>query len=285
MPRIAANADEYAAKRIGIFFPANNQTPDDGNLTGQCVTLNKWFLAEMTNVPAPFSARGDARLVGRTLVNQGHAVEVPWDQRRRGDFICYEYGTYGHIAVQLSGGRVFEQNVNMPGTTRRLVDGDYVYSSRVGSENESWRVGKNPHVYRIKSYNEEGEDIVKPTEAQVYDSFRRFAGMEPSSPEQVKYYMGRDIRDLYSDLLNYEVVPKKAVVEQAFKDFQPWLPINTPPYTDQTTYYMNKPVKILLTDLAVGLKKRLAEAEKNQPAPADEFVEYNGSKLYIKKEQ
>ena len=159
MPRIAPNADTYAAARVGIFFPAHNQTPVDGNLTGQCVTLNKWFLAEMTDVPNPFSARGDARYVGQTLVRQGHAVEMPFDQRKPGDFICYEYGTYGHIALQLSGGRVFEENVNMPGTTRRLVDGAYVYSARIGSENESWRVGKNPHVYRIKGYSEGGPTV------------------------------------------------------------------------------------------------------------------------------
>jgi len=79
-------------------------------------------------------------------------------RRARWHFICYEYGTYGHIALQLSGGRVFEENVNMPGTTRRLVDGAYVYSARIGSEGESWRVGKNPHIYRIKTYVEQGAD-------------------------------------------------------------------------------------------------------------------------------
>lgn len=156
---VANNADDYAASRQNIFFPAHNQTPADGNLTGQCVTLNKWFLAEMTTVPNPFSARGDARYVGRTLVNQGHAIEVPYNQRRRGDFICYEYGTYGHIALQLSGGRVFEQNVNMGGVARRFVDGAYVYASRIASENEAWRADKNPHVYRIKSYVEPGGNM------------------------------------------------------------------------------------------------------------------------------
>lgn len=156
---VANNADEYAATRQNIWFTAHNNTPLDGNLTGQCVTLEKWFLFEMTGVPDPFSARGHGKDVGRTLVNQGHAVEVPFADRKRGDIICYEFGTYGHVAVQLSGGRVFESNVNLGGVQSRIIDGERVYASRIGSENESWRVGKNPHAYRVKTYNEQEEDM------------------------------------------------------------------------------------------------------------------------------
>lgn len=155
---IANNADDYALPRQNIFFPANNQTPIDGNLTGQCVTLVKWFMAEMTTVPLPFSARGDARYVGKTLVKQGHAVEVPYSDRKRGDLICYEYGTYGHIAVQLSNGAIFESNVNWPGVASKIVDGARVYASRIGKESESWR--HDQHVYRIKSYSEKGAEIM-----------------------------------------------------------------------------------------------------------------------------
>jgi len=153
MPRIAVNADNYAATRVNIFFPAHNQTPKDGNLTGQCVTLNKWFMAEMTDVPSPFAARGDARYVGKQLVAEGHAVAVPYDQRRQGDFVVYEYGLYGHIGVLLSGDRIFEQNVNAGGAARKVVEGAFVYASRIGSLNESWRPVK-PNIYRIKSYKE-----------------------------------------------------------------------------------------------------------------------------------
>lgn len=157
---VAANADDWAASRQNIFFPAHNQTPADGNLTGQCVTLLKWFFGEMCEgFPNPFAARGDARYVGQTLVKQGLAVEVPYNERRRGDVICYEYGTYGHIALQLSGGRVFEQNVNMGGVAKRFVDGAWVYASRIASENESWRASKNPHVYRLKNYVAEGGNM------------------------------------------------------------------------------------------------------------------------------
>lgn len=152
---VAANADDYANARIGIFFTANNETPDDGNLTGQCVTLVKWFMSEMSEVPRPFAARGDARYVGKTLVAQGHADEVPYAARQAGDIICMEYGTYGHIYVQLENGRIFEQNVSWPGVASRLVDGSRVYASRIGSDSESWR--HDLHAYRLKTYS--GGDI------------------------------------------------------------------------------------------------------------------------------
>lgn len=168
---VANNADDYTNGRVGHFFTANDQTPDDGNLTGQCVTLVKWFLAQMTSVPSPFAARGDARYVGKNLVAQGHAVEVPYSDRRRGDVITMEYGTYGHIYIQLSGGRVFEENVNWPGVASKIVDGDRVYASRIGSEAESWR--HDVHVYRIKSYNEQGE-----------------VNMQPATPQDVNNLLG-----------------------------------------------------------------------------------------------
>ena len=167
MAQVAVNADAYALTRIGIFFPAHNQTPLDGNLTGQCVTLNKWFLAEMTDVPNPFEARGDARYVGRRLVAEGHAVAVPFEKRVPGDFVVYEYGVYGHIGVLLSGDRIFEQNVNVGGVERKLVtegkDSWYVYASRIGSLNEKWRPVQ-PSIYRIKSYN--GDNMAKFTKEQ-----------------------------------------------------------------------------------------------------------------------
>lgn len=191
----AANADDYAVTRQNFFFPANNNTPVDGNLTGQCVTLLKWFFAEMCdNFPSPFAARGNARFVGQNLVAQGLATEVPYSDRRRGDVICYEYGQYGHIASQLSGGRVFEENVNLGGVSRRLVAGAYVYASRIGNENEAWRADKNPHVYRLKSYNETGASNMKPTAQQAHDTVLAFEteadGITPHQPTQADLDFG-----------------------------------------------------------------------------------------------
>lgn len=276
MPRVDDNADIYAAKRLNIFFPGVIPSLD-----GQCVSLVKWFMAEMSEVPNPQAARGDARYVGQTLVRQGHAVEVPYAQRRRGDIITYENGVYGHIGVVLSGDRTFEENVNWPGVSSKIVDGARVYASRVGNLSEAWR--KNQHIYRLKSYNEKGDDIVKPTEADVYYAFRRYALKEPDNPEQVQFYMNRDIRDLYFDLLNFEVVPKVPEVQEAFKEFQPWTPIDTPPYTDQTAYYSSRAEGALYRDLCVGLKKKLDESGSD--SNYKEAGTIDGSPVYRKVKQ
>jgi len=61
------------------FYPAQ-QTPVDGNLTGQCVTLNKWFLAEWSRGAKPFSARGDARYVGQTFITRARSRSALRDQ-------------------------------------------------------------------------------------------------------------------------------------------------------------------------------------------------------------
>ena len=205
MPRVAANANAYAATRVGIFFPAHNNTPADGNLTGQCVTLLKWVFAEMMDVPNPFSARGDARYVGKTLVAQGLATEVPYAQRRAGDVICFEYGQYGHIAWLLENDQLFEQNANVGGAARRLItegkDSWYVYASRIGSLNESWRAGSNPHVYRINSYNNGGTDMPIPNADNYYNRYRKamqyIRGRDMSRDEFNKNFVGNsDLRML-----------------------------------------------------------------------------------------
>lgn len=209
MPRLADNAEAYAAGRLGIFFPAHNQTPADGNLTGQCVTLNKWFLAEMTDVPSPFAARGDARYVGGNLVAQGHAVKVAYADRRRGDFAVFEYGQYGHIGVLLDADRIFEQNVNVGGVARRLVDGAYVYASRIGRLSESWRPIQAT-IYRIKSYTEKGVDNMPiPNADNYYNRYRKamqhIRGRDMSRAEFDKNFVGNsDLRMLEAMLDSQE---------------------------------------------------------------------------------
>lgn len=157
--KIAANADEYTVNRLNIFFPGIVPSLD-----GQCVSLVKWFMQEMSEVPDPQAARGDARYVGKTLVAQGHAREVAYSERKRGDIICYEYGTYGHIGVVLSGDRTFEENVNWSGVASKIVDGARVYASRIGQLSESWR--HDQHIYRLNSYKE-GEEDMYPTESAL----------------------------------------------------------------------------------------------------------------------
>lgn len=196
MAQVALNADLYATPRQNTWFKTTYPS-----LEGQCVTLVKNFMQDMSSVPNPHSARGDGNDVGNTLVAQGHAVEVPFSERKRGDLICYEYGTYGHIAVQLSGGRVFESNVNMGGVASKIVDGARVYASRIGSENESWRVGKNPHVYRLKTYKE-GQDMVIDRNGALWLA-RHLRFDHTPTDEQINAFVGRDLvvalTDAYDD--------------------------------------------------------------------------------------
>lgn len=271
MPQLTTDADTYAAQRQNIFFTANGETPVDGNLTGQCVTLVKWFLAETTEVPAPFSARGDARWVGKRLVAQGHADEVAYADRQEGDIICYEYGTYGHIAVQLSGGRVFESNVNLGGVARRLVDGVYVYASRIGSEAEAWR--RDVHVYRIKSYN--GGDMQKPVPSEVTTCFEAYLQVAPTDA-QMQYYLARDIRELYGDVLQ-STRPGIEEVNQAFNDLQ-----GSAPSAGQKGYYPNYGKSVLYKDLGYGVKREYEEYKKTHTGTGDQYVE---TKVYVKKEK
>lgn len=193
MPKVNNNADDYANQRIGIFFPGF-----PNSLTGQCVSLNKWFLAEMTEVPNPQSARGNAKDYGDTLVNQGHARIVPASDRKRGDFLVWKQdgGGYGHIGVLLSGDRVFEGNVGIAGSIRGVFEGNVVYASRIDPLNANWRKGA-PTYYRINTYKEKGD--VEVAIIQNADNWRArvnrtaiaFWG-RPFTEEEFQSVVGRD---------------------------------------------------------------------------------------------
>jgi hypothetical protein len=206
---VAANADDYAAARLNIFFPG--VTPD---LDGQCVSLEKWFLGEMAGVSDWNAARGNANTCGRTLVAQGLAVEVPYANRQRGDVVCLEYGTYGHVYIQLSGGRVFEENVNWPGVASKVVDGATVYASRIGSDQEAWRIaaGKNPHVYRLKGYSEGGSMATNPNNGDVVNILGQLWGRAPN-PEDYGYASQNWHDAIYGMLAAYPWVNRKHILD------------------------------------------------------------------------
>lgn len=267
-----ANIDEYAAARQNIFFTANGETPADGDLTGQCVTLLKWFFQDMCDgFPNPFAARGDARYVGKRLVAQGLAEEVPYADRQPGDVVCYEFGTYGHIAGQLSGGRVFEQNVGWSGVASRIVGGSYVYASRIGSENEQWRSDKNPHVYRLKSYN--GDIMQKPAPSEVTTVFEAYLQAKPT-PEQMQYYLARDSRDLYTDVL-LATRPSSQEVVDAFNDLQ-----GSAPDEGQKAYYVQYGRSVLYKDLGYAVDRMFEQYKKEhsgtgETLPAGTYLKIN----------
>lgn len=184
MAQVANNADDYASTRVGIFFPGVVPALD-----GQCVSLIKWFMQEMSNVPDPQAPRGNGNQIGKTLVKQGHAFEVPFVQRVRGDIVCYEYGVFGHTGVILSGNRTFESNVKWAGVPSKIINGTRVYASRIGSMTESFR--HDMHIYRLKSYNETGENMDTKVKAkQLGDIHRAMTGSEISQKD-LDFYIGR----------------------------------------------------------------------------------------------
>lgn len=199
------NADDYAAKRLGIFFPgSSNGTMDDGDLTGQCVSLVKWFGAEMCDLPNPGAARGNAKDFGNTLVNQGLAYEVAANQRAQGDIVVWQQdgGGYGHIGVLLSGDRVFEQNVALPGSSTRVIAGNTVYSSRIDPLYVNWRRGA-PRFYRMRNYVGNRPSVSDDQIRQVYrEVLEREADEGGINHYRQQAAGGWTIDQIRSDLMN-----------------------------------------------------------------------------------
>ena len=151
---LAANAQDWASQRIGIFFPAGESDNSQGYLTGQCVSLIKWFLAEMCEkIPEPFRARGHAKDFGNALVAEGLADQV--GDLKRGDIIVWPYdgGGYGHIGVYMGDGTVFEENVAASGQRTANFGAGVVYAADVDPLNAGWRVG-GYNIYRVRTYVE-----------------------------------------------------------------------------------------------------------------------------------
>lgn len=208
---IASNAEEWALPRRNIFFKTVYAA-----LEGQCVTLVKCFMEDMTDVPNPHAARGDARYVGQKLVAEGLAVKVPYAERRRGDIAVFEYGVYGHIGVMLDDDKIFEENVNVGAVRRKLITDNtgswYVYASRIGRLSEAWRPMK-PVIYRIKSYKE-GE--MKTTAAEATYLERILTMNHTPTAAQIKAATGVELlpylKDRYNDgdfVGNKEIVKVK----------------------------------------------------------------------------
>lgn len=160
---INKNVAEYANARIGIYFPG---FPD--SLTGQCVSLTKWYIGEMCGVSDWQAARGNAKDFGDTLVNQGLATVVSSANRRRGDIVVWKSdgGGYGHIGVLCSGDNVFEENVGLKGVPSAVYGGNTVHPSRLDPLSASWRVG-SPTFYRMNGYSE----VVTATADQVRQDY------------------------------------------------------------------------------------------------------------------
>lgn len=191
---VANNADDYANGRISIFFPGF-----PSSLTGQCVSLAKWFLGEMCGVSDWQAARGNAKDFGDTLVNQGHATVVT--SPIRGDLAVWKQdgGGYGHIGVVLSGSRVFEENVGLKGTPSEVVGGVTVYASRIDPLSASWRVGA-PTFYRVNSYHEVNPNP-NATQAEIEQAYQDILE-RPADAGGLSHYSTHTLAFVRADLLN-----------------------------------------------------------------------------------
>lgn len=161
-----------------------------------------------------------------------------------------------------------------------------IFNRRIRYNGGKWQPynGSNPHTKHVHiSTNQtpskydntanwltKGEDMIAPTEQEVYEAFRKYAGIEPANPEQIKYYLARDKRDLYADLLNFEVVPNEADVRKSFSDFT-----ELSPTKDQIAYYTNKPFRTLLTDLLTYYGKNNPSKETINKTAVLDYLQQN----------
>ncbi len=232
---------------------------------GQCVQWVEYVLTDnqVGYGLAPFWGNAIDWWNGFSGVLAANFDRIPYPNNgypKAGDIVIWGAGVgsvYGHIDLcvadgDASGFQGYDSNWN--GKTVHAVAHNY-----------------NAVIGYLRPKGSVVDDMVSPSEADVYSGFRQFANKEPASPDQVQYYMARDIRELYHDLMFYEIIPKLEEVQQAFKTFQPDLPIDTPPFTDQSTYYQQHTKGVLYNDLATGLLKK-ANVLANKADTSDKQV-------------
>lgn len=117
--------------------------------------------------------------------------------------------------------------------------------------------------------SKEEDDIVKPSEKEVVDTFNAYLLKPPVDKKQIAYYTGQDVRVLYKDVLG-ATRPQAAEINKAFSELLPGT-------TDKqrVPYYSGRSWKQLYSDIAYALHKQLDKG-------GDEYVEVK-EKLYKKK--
>lgn len=98
-----------------------------GKNKGQCVTGLKNYYNEMTTVPEPFAARGDAYKCVTALVNQGYATKI--DKPVAGAVLQYSAkaagNNYGHATMAISETEMIEQNSAYKPNNGQYPNGTY----------------------------------------------------------------------------------------------------------------------------------------------------------------
>lgn len=156
------------------YFVAN----PDGSYKGQCVSLVQVYLEECLGIP--YTPRGNAKDWAYSIPNQDIGYEV--DSPEFGDILVYDEfygGGYGHIAIYLGNGILFDQNNLMNGRNGSAAKMNYFGKFRV------FRTYKRPGAGQEQKYELTNSGTLE----FLYDSiFIRTGDDGFNSPKQGQVY-------------------------------------------------------------------------------------------------
>lgn len=122
------------------------------------------------------------------------------------------------------------------------------------------------NIARLRAEADKGGTVSdKVTTAELPDMVRGYLFREPRDADNV--HLGKTWQQAQFDFIHspqrgdaqkkFDNFPSKTEVEEAFKLYQPWKPINSPDTPNQTQYYTTRSRDLLYKDLIAGLKARL----------------------------
>lgn len=197
------------------------------------------------------------------------------------DFTAGMYTTYGHVFFIKRNGnnyQIYDSEVQS-GSRVIIQNGKLVNLGYYKSIEEllAWFGAYSPKYLGWsthcdgREYAKIKEDIVKPTRNQVIDTFNTYLLKGPVDQKQIDYYMQRDIRELYADVLG----STKPSQEEVNKVFSTFLPGTTD--KNRVPYYTGRISKQLYSDVLGAVDKKLKEAENSKDS------EYELATVYVKK--
>ena len=109
---------------------------------------------------------------------------------------------------------------------------------------------------RVVEQINQGEEILKPSKAEIIDTFEMYLLEQPKNQEQINYYLNQDVRILYRDVLG-ATKPKINEIDKAFKEL---LPGTSDP--NRIAYYSSRNAKQLYMDIAGALRRQIVKDTK-----------------------
>lgn len=228
----------FAAQTLGGTYgnPEPTLLRNRGTYQGQCVSYERQRLSAMDGVN--WGAVGDAVSYANSANKAryksiGYAWKPGDTSFKDGDVLVWGddagswTGKEGHISTWYNG---------------KLLNQNFGGSLKVTQNNFF------PAGYLGRYTKQQGEEMAKPNQQQVNDSFVRFTGNAPSNQAQIDYYLNRDISVLYLDLLG-TIVPGADKTKQLFNKY-----LKSDPTATQSAYYSARPISYLYGDIADNLK-------------------------------